>query len=90
MIDFGDYLLLVGMIAVLIGGLLLGRMAAEVNSVLPGSVSLAVRKDWSEARRLHRKCFPTFPANARRIASLVTATAGVTAFVIATFLKVSK
>jgi hypothetical protein len=90
-IDLSDYFLLGGTIAVLIGGLLLWRMAAEVNAVLPGRVFLSrSRKDWSETRRLHKECFPAFPANATRIASHVTAAVGVSTFVIAIFLKASK
>lgn len=83
----GDYFLMIGAVAVLISFFLLWRMIIEVNAVLPGRVSLAVRKDWTEARRLHRSCFPIFPANATRIASHVIAVVGVTAFTVAIILK---
>jgi hypothetical protein len=83
-----DYFLIIGAVAVVICTLLLWRMSVEVNAVLPGRVSLAVRKDWSEARRLHRNCFPTFPANATRIASYLMAAVGWVAFIIAIILKV--
>jgi hypothetical protein len=83
----GDYFLMIGAIAVLIGFLLLWRMIIEVNAVMPGRVSLAVRKDWTEARRLHRKCFPSLPTSATRIASHVMVVLGVAAFLIAIILK---
>jgi hypothetical protein len=72
----------------LVGFLLFWRMTVEVNTVLPGRVSLAVRKDWSEAGRLHRNCFPTFPTNTTRIVSYVMAAVGWLAFIIAIILRV--
>ena len=69
----------------LVGFLLFWRMTVEVNTVLPGRVSLAVRKDWSEAGRLHRNCFPT---NTTRIVSYVMAAVGWLAFIIAIILRV--
>jgi hypothetical protein len=39
-------------------GLLLWRMSV---AILPGRISLlARREDWSEVRRLHQNCFPTY------------------------------
>jgi hypothetical protein len=84
MSDPTDYLLLIGIIAVLIGGLLLWRMAVEVNTVLPGRISLLVRKDWSEVRRLHQKCFPT---SRIRVAFNVLGTLGTAAFILAIILR---
>ena len=53
-----DYFLIIGAAAMLVGFLLFWRMTVEVNAVLPGRVSLAVRKDWSEAGRLHPELLP--------------------------------
>jgi hypothetical protein len=79
-----DYFLIIGAAAVLIGTLLLWRMSVEVNAVLPGRVSLGVRKDWSVVKRVHRECFPI---SGVRIASNVTAAVGVGAFIIAIILR---
>jgi len=88
MSDPADYFLIIFAITGLIGGLLLWRMAAEVNAVLPGRVSLSrSRKDWSETRRLHRECFPTFPASATRIALNVSGALAWAVFIVAVILK---
>jgi hypothetical protein len=84
MSDSTDYLLVIGMIALLIGALLFQRMAVEVNRVLPGRISLLVREDWSELRRLHQKCFPT---SAVRIAFNLLGALGTTAFILAIILR---
>lgn len=82
-----DYFLIIGAAAMLVGFLLFWRMTVEVNTVLPGRVSFAVRKDWSEARRLHRNYFSTFPANATRIASYVMVAVSWAAFIIVIILR---
>ena len=84
MSDSTDFLLVIGIIAVLIGFLLLWRMAVEVNGVLPGRISLSVRKYWSEVRRLHQKYFPT---SGIRIAFNLLGVLGPAAFILAVILR---
>jgi hypothetical protein len=79
-----EYLLEIGTVGLLIAALLFWRMAVEVNGVLPGRISLAVREDWYEVKRLHRKCFPT---SGIRIVYNVLGPLGTSALVIATILR---